>query len=206
MNQPGAPADAKLDLRSQLLAERLALSRAQRAQLDRRICAHVLRFMEQRPGSAISAFQPFRGEPDLTPALRLLHEAGRRVHLPVLVDDFMQFRRWTPASVLTPNRFGIPEPRDGTACPPENLDWVLMPLVAFSSAGTRLGMGGGYYDRSFAFCLDGSTPARPLLIGVAYSLQEVNSLPAQSWDVPLDAILTDQGPRQFRPLAAEPPE
>jgi 5-formyltetrahydrofolate cyclo-ligase len=109
----------------------------------------------------------------------------------------MHFRRWTPATAMQPNRFGIPEPVDGLDIPADRLELVLMPLVAYSATGTRLGMGAGYYDRAFAFALD-HPDAGPLLVGAAYSLQEVNSLPAQSWDVPLDAVITDRGLRVFR--------
>ncbi len=189
---------AKRDLREMLLAERLALPEARRQVLDRQLCAQVLGFLAERSGARISAFLPFRGEPDLKPVLNVLRESGRAIHLPVLAEAGMEFRRWVPGEELVPNRFGIPEPVHGDACPPDALDWVLMPLLAFSASGTRLGMGGGFYDRAFAFRLEPTVRPKPTLVGVAYSLQEVNSLPAQHWDVPLDAIITDYGVREFR--------
>lgn len=189
---------AKRELRELLLAERLALPEARRRILDRQLCAHVLSFMAERPGPRISAFLAFRGEPDLRPALAALQAAGRDIHLPVLGEAGMEFRRWVLDDELVPNRFGIPEPVHGPLCPPEALDWVLMPLLAFSATGTRLGMGGGFYDRAFGFRLEPGVLQKPILVGVAYGLQEVNSLPAQHWDVPLDAIITDHGIRRFR--------
>ncbi|MEE4637217.1 MAG: 5-formyltetrahydrofolate cyclo-ligase [Wenzhouxiangella sp.] len=196
---------AKRDLREMLLAERLGLSDDRRQVLDRQLCAQVLGFMAERPGSRISAFLPFRGEPDLRPVLGALQAAGRDIYLPVLGDAGMGFRRWVLDDELKPNRFGIPEPVNGADCPPQALDWVLMPLLGFSATGTRLGMGGGYYDRTFAFRLAPGASGRPVLVGVAYALQEVNSLPAQHWDVPLDTVITDFGVRCFRTLTGRPP-
>ena len=74
---------------------------------------------------------------------------------------------------------------------PHALDIVLVPLLAFDRRGTRLGSGGGYYDRSFAFLHGQARPHRPLLVGVGYAFQEVESLPAAAWDVALDYIATD---------------
>jgi 5-formyltetrahydrofolate cyclo-ligase len=189
--------DLKVELRKRLVAERERLHEHQRRRLDRQICVHLLRFLDERDCLNLAAFHAFRGEPDLMPALEALHHAGRRVHLPVVTGDEMHFRRWTPASHMQSNRFGIPEPVDGNEIPAERLELVMMPLVAFSATGTRLGMGAGYYDRAFGFALD-HPDAGPMLVGAAYSLQEVNSLPAQSWDVPLDAVITDRGLRVFR--------
>ncbi len=189
--------DVKASYRSRLLAERERLHDHQRVQLDRRICAHLLRFLDDRDCVDLAGFVAFRGEPDLLPALEALHHAGRRVHLPVVNDREMHFGRWTPGQAMKENRFGIPEPIDGRICPPDRLEIVLMPLVAYSATGTRLGMGAGFYDRAFSFCLE-HPDAGPSLVGAAYSLQEVNSLPAQSWDVPLDAVITDRGLQMFR--------
>jgi len=72
---------------------------------------------------------------------------------------------------------------------------VLVPLVAFDDAGNRLGMGAGYYDRSFAFRR--AAPSPPLLVGVGYEFQRVPALAAQPWDVPLDAVLTERGLQRF---------
>ncbi|MFW5815853.1 MAG: 5-formyltetrahydrofolate cyclo-ligase [Wenzhouxiangella sp.] len=205
MFEPSAIQPAKRELRGTLLAARLALPEARRQVLDRQLCAQVLGFMAERAGARVSAFLPFRGEPDLRPVLGVLQESGHELYLPVLLDAGMEFRRWRPDDELVANRFGIPEPVQGPVCAPEALDWVLMPLLAFSSRGTRLGMGGGFYDRAFAFRLDPAGGAGTRLIGVAYSLQEVNSLPAQHWDVPLDAIITDHGVREFRAPAGRAP-
>ena len=92
------------------------------------------------------------------------------------------------------NRYGIPEPAHPNKArnfPLRSLDLVLMPLVGFDTQGNRLGMGGGYYDRSFAFLHRHSHWRKPHLMGTAYEFQRLSKLDAQPWDVPLDAIVTE---------------
>ena len=91
------------------------------------------------------------------------------------------------------NRLGILEPRTGRDhLIAQQFDAVLVPLLAFDRQGNRLGMGGGFYDRAFAFKHQSGYRKRPLLIGLAHHSQEAESLTTQSWDVSLDAIITDQ--------------
>lgn len=135
--------------------------------------------------------------------LESLAEQGHRLYLPVLVDEQMRFRSWQPEEVLKPNRFGIPEPVDGQSCRPEQLETVLMPLVAHDSDGARLGMGGGYYDRSFAFRQAEKRSRLPQLIGIAYGVQMLQSsnersiLPTEAWDVRLDGVISEHGWQSF---------
>jgi 5-formyltetrahydrofolate cyclo-ligase len=111
--------------------------------------------------------------------------------LPVLHEKTLRFAPWRPGQALTTNRFGIPEPdlplEDTLA--PEQMAMVVAPLVGFDAHGRRLGMGGGWYDRSFAF--RHQRPAPPWLVGVGFSVQQVDDLPVQPWDVAVDAICTD---------------
>ncbi|MBT2766822.1 5-formyltetrahydrofolate cyclo-ligase [Stenotrophomonas sp. ISL-67] len=111
--------------------------------------------------------------------------------LPVLAGDTLRFAPWRPGQPLTANRFGIPEPDiavDETLAP-EQMALVVAPLVGFDAQCRRLGMGGGWYDRSFAF--RNQRPAPPWLVGVGFSVQQVDELPMQPWDVGVDAICTD---------------
>jgi len=118
----------------------------------------------------------------------------RGVHycLPVLHgNDTLRFAPWTPGAPIAPNRYGIPEP-DVPAdelLRPEQLDLVVAPLVAFDARGHRLGMGGGWYDRSFAFRT--SQPAPPRLVGAAFSIQQAEAIAPEAWDIPLDAVCTE---------------
>ncbi len=187
----------KQALRESLLSERQALSAGRQRQLNRQLCAHLLRFLTDGDWVNLAAFVAFRGEPDLMPALEVLHQAGRRIHLPEVGEDrSMQFRRWQPGCSMRQNRFGIPEPTEGGYLAAESLDLVLMPLLAFAPGGGRLGMGAGFYDRAFAFRLDNSGRG-PALVGTAFSFQQVDSLPLDSWDVPLDGVLTERGFHPF---------
>jgi 5-formyltetrahydrofolate cyclo-ligase len=117
--------------------------------------------------------------------------AGLTYCLPVLHEQTLRFAPWRPGQALTANRFGIPEPDlslDDTLAP-EQMALVVAPLVGFDAQGRRLGMGGGWYDRSFAF--RHQRPAPPWLVGVGFSVQQVDDLPVQPWDVAVDAICTD---------------
>jgi len=134
----------------------------------------------------------------------LWQETQHQVFLPVLEtkDDWhMGFAEYTPQSKMANNQFGILEPNipharhiDGEA-----LDLVLMPLVGFDDKGNRLGMGGGYYDRTFAFKLKGNYTT-PKLVGWAHSCQKTEKLPKESWDVPLDGVLTEHGIIEFETI------
>jgi 5-formyltetrahydrofolate cyclo-ligase len=98
------------------------------------------------------------------------------------------------------NRYGIPEPDTAELLPAEAMTLVVTPLVGFDDHGQRLGMGGGWYDRSFAFRRD--TAAPPWLVGAGFALQHTEPLIAEPWDVPLDAVCTEAGTRLFAPNAA----
>lgn len=112
--------------------------------------------------------------------------------LPVLCDDQrLRFAPWRPGDTLVSNRFGIPEPGvdPGSLLEADALAAIVMPLVAFDAAGHRVGMGGGWYDRSLAPVREAAT--RPLLVGVGYEMQRVDALMPAPWDVPLDAVCTE---------------
>ena len=113
--------------------------------------------------------------------------------LPVLhADGRLRFAPWRSGEAVVPNRFGIPEPEvaPDALLDPESLDLVVVPLVGFDARCHRLGMGGGWYDRSFAF--RHHRPAPPRLVGAAFAFQQVDDgLPSETWDVQLDAVCTD---------------
>ena len=123
--------------------------------------------------------------------------------LPVLHDDGrLRFREWSAGQALAPNRHGIPEPVQGRLLAPDELAVVLVPLLAFDAKGNRLGQGGGWYDRSFAFRRTGHSESTageqsPRLFGIAYDAQEVDALAVADWDVPLDAVATPSAFHRF---------
>lgn len=123
-----------------------------------------------------------------------------RFYLPVLQRfpaDTLRFAPWHPGLRMLRNRFGIPEPRGRALRMARHMDALLLPLTGFDAQGNRLGMGGGFYDRTLA----GQRPRhRPLLIGVAHACQEVAALPAQPWDVPLALVVTDRHTFRCHPV------
>jgi 5-formyltetrahydrofolate cyclo-ligase len=136
------------------------------------------------------------GEMPLNLVLAALAARGQQYYLPlVLPHRRLRFAPWQAGEAVEANRYGIPEPVAGEAdaIEADELDVVLLPLVAFDRHGTRLGSGGGYYDRSLAFLAGRARPTKPLLIGVGYAFQESASLLAQPWDVALDYVATEQG-------------
>lgn len=148
-----------------------------------------------RQARTVAAYHAMGGELDPAPTLERLHESGTCIYLPVLDPERARtlfFRQWTPATPMSRNRLGIPEPSGTSELEPHRLDVVLVPLVACDGRGNRLGMGGGYYDTTFAWRLS-EAPARPRLVGMAYDFQVVERLSAMPWDVPLDHIATPDG-------------
>jgi len=127
--------------------------------------------------------------------IQQLWRRGIRVYLPVLHPLYsgkLVFVRFERQSVMRPNRYGISEPvyQHRQAIGTRFLDVIALPLVAFDHQGNRLGMGGGYYDRTLAFTR--RSGKRPLLIGCAHECQNTDHLPIAEWDIPLNAIATDQ--------------
>lgn len=144
-----------------------------------------------------------KGELDLAPSTEWLWAQGHLLYAPILDHEQLVFGEYTKHSQLEPNQYNILEPKLASClrrpsqdaeneCRTEKLvsakalDYVLVPLVAFDRQGHRLGMGKGYYDKTFAFRKTRSTP---ILIGCAYAFQEVENLPAQAHDIPMDLIL-----------------
>ena len=114
--------------------------------------------------------------------------------LTYMIGERLWFAPVTPDSRFVLNRFGIPEPLapSRSLIDARQLDLILMPLVGFDQQGNRLGMGGGFYDRTLAFMHHRKAWHRPKLVGLAHALQQVDSLEPSSWDVPLDGVATDK--------------
>ncbi len=181
----------KSELRHSLRERRRGLSACAQRSASRNLDRKLRSAGALRSGQSVALYLANDGEISPEPTLRRLSRMGKRCYLPCLQGKHLTFRRFRPGQTLKINRLGIPEPapKRGAALPAEAMDVILLPLVGFDRKGNRLGMGGGFYDRTLA----GLAPQkRPLLIGLAHQCQEVAQLPVQSWDIPLDAVVTDK--------------
>jgi 5-formyltetrahydrofolate cyclo-ligase len=150
----------------------------------------------------IGFYIPANGEIDIMPLLERAHAMGVQCFLPI-VPGRGHLKMWFSRLEHGPrlarhwrlNRFGIPEyhaPR-GLRLRSSRLHKVFMPMLGFDARGYRIGMGGGYYDASLAFLSARRIWRAPALIGIAFSVQQVEHIPHDPWDVPLDGILTEKG-------------
>ena len=186
--------EARNALRDTMRSRREALPARARLAAAEAVATHLRAFEPIRGARYVAGYWAMRGE---LPLHALLAPPPAFAYcLPCLAPEReLRFAAWRAGDALRTNRYGIPEPdlaQDATLAP-EALDVVLMPVVAFDRAGTRLGSGAGYYDRSFAFLQTMTRPTRPLLVGVAYAFQEADALRAESWDVALDFVATEAG-------------
>lgn len=184
---------ARVALRHNARARRRALGAGEHARLSAALCHNLLRCAFFVRAKRYAAFVSNDGEPDLAGLRFSALAAGKTAYLPVIHRSRLWFLPQEGAMAL--NRYGIAEPssRPGSRISLLGLDLVLMPLVAFDEGGARLGMGGGFYDRTFGYLRHRTHWRRPRLIGVAFECQRVDQVPAQPWDVRLDGIMTERG-------------
>ncbi|MCB1751227.1 MAG: 5-formyltetrahydrofolate cyclo-ligase [Gammaproteobacteria bacterium] len=186
------------DLRKELRARRRSLSVARRLANSEAATDHLIRsgiFLRYR---SIAVYQACDGELDPAPLAGIGFRFGKKLYLPVLRHDGKQalwFVEYRPDDVMQKNRFGIGEPMGvkRRCIAPWALDLILVPLVGFDQLGNRMGMGGGYYDRTLAFLKHREHWYRPKLIGMAHECQRLSNMNVRSWDVPLDGVVTEAG-------------
>lgn len=183
-------------LRRQLRQTRRSLSPQQQRLASQQLLQQLAQHPLYRRSRHIAFYLANDGEID--PALLLQHaqRLGKHCYLPVLNEwpaNRMHFQRLVPNQRWTTNRFGIREPtlNHGLQTKPWRLDLILMPLVGFDENGNRLGMGGGFYDRTFAFRRHRRHLTGPRLLGLAHDCQKVGQLPTAHWDIPLDGIASN---------------
>ena len=184
-------------LRRMLRKARRALTPSQQRQAARGLYKQLAQQPLFRRAKHISLYLPTDGEIDPRLLLRAAQRRGKATYLPVLSAwprTKMVFQRIRPGEKLKPNRFRILEPRANLARQRKiwTLDLVLLPLVGFDDVGGRLGMGGGFYDRSLAYLARRKNWRKPTLFGLAHECQKVERLAQASWDVPLQGTVTDK--------------
>ncbi|MDL0438719.1 5-formyltetrahydrofolate cyclo-ligase [Stutzerimonas frequens] len=185
-------------LRRKLRHARRQLTPAQQRLAARRLYRQLTHHPQFRRARHIALYLPNDGEIDPRLLLQAAQRRGKATYLPVLNPwprTRMVFQRIKPGERLRRNRFGILEPviRSSRQRRVWALDLLLMPLVGFDGNGGRLGMGGGFYDRSLAYRAMRKKSHKPTLLGLAHECQRVDRLPLESWDVALQATVTDQG-------------
>jgi 5-formyltetrahydrofolate cyclo-ligase len=185
--------DEKGALRQQLIEQRLAMpDRAVRSDLLQRV---MRIWLVNRPDTVIGAYWPIKGEFDPLPALHRWKEDGelldepqlRRIGLPVVdkMHKTLKFHAWYPGCPMEEDAYGIPKPKDTEVIVPTLL---FVPCVGYGTGGFRLGYGGGFYDRTLA-----SLQPRPYTVGLGFTHGFLDELEPEPHDVPLDAILNDNG-------------
>ena len=195
MNQPDADSIGRAALRRALRARRAAIAAAERIAAAQALVAQLEQVPEFLTDRCIGGYWAVDGELPLMALMGGLRARGQRYCLPVIhADRRLRFAPWTAGAAVEPNRYGIPEPvcAPSDLLAPQQLDVVLVPLLGFDRQGHRLGFGGGWYDRSFAWLADREDVAKPVLVGVAYAAQEIDALDAQPWDVRLDYVATER--------------
>ncbi len=184
--------NAKAAMRAKAHAMRDAMWPDRRAEASRVAAAHFFEGVALTSGQMVAAYWPIRDELDVKPVLTRLMDDGQPVCLPVVVGDGLplELRVWQPGAALYPSGFGTLAPDE--LAPIVEPDMILMPLLGFDKQGTRLGYGGGYYDRTLT-----RLTKKPKLVGFAFALQEFDHIPRDSHDVPLDAVVTENGVTRF---------
>ncbi len=177
-------------------AQRRCLHSAEQQQHSQALRQITIKEKAYRNSRHIACYLANDGEID--PHLLIEHAwfLNKKVYLPILspLKDHLYFAPYETSSKLQLNRFNIPEP----VCHPTQwktaaqLDLLLLPLVAFDPNGNRMGMGGGFYDRTLAYLQHRRLWKKPVLIGLAHEIQKVAQLQPQSWDIPLNYIITEK--------------
>lgn len=179
----------KKDIRKLALSRRDELTSAERTDFSKKIMDAFFE-LDIAPRTITSAFLPIKTEVDLNELIKEMWDQNRDLCLPFMLDKaHIEFRTYDAETILIDNGFGTVAP--SAASKVVDPDVMLVPLSAFDETGGRIGYGAGFYDRAIAKLLEAEKT--PLLIGVAFSCQQVDHVPCEDHDIPLDMILTENG-------------
>ncbi|HGO5817420.1 TPA: 5-formyltetrahydrofolate cyclo-ligase [Mannheimia haemolytica] len=187
MNQSSLT-DLRRQLRQSMRLKRQSLTAGQQTQAAESIIPQALSLIESYQASHIAFYLPFNGEISPIPLMEQLLQQGKKLYLPLLhpfTSGQLLFVNYNCKTILKFNRLGIQEPilDVRNILPLQELEMIFTPLVACDKAGNRLGMGGGFYDRTLA------QAPHLISVGLAHECQQVEQLPIESWDMPLDHII-----------------
>lgn len=182
--------DHRTHLRRSIRQQRRALSSDQQLQAAQQLASQVINQFDISQQQHFALYLANDGELDPAVLIDALWQRDKQVYLPVLDpqhEGYLLFAHYTKDTALSANKFSIPEPQSQHYIDVARLDVIFTPLVAFDSQGNRLGMGGGFYDRTLA-TLPNDTHCQ--IIGLAHELQQVDHVPVECWDIPLQTIIT----------------
>lgn len=191
---------SRVNIRQTFRAQRLALTVNEIQIASSQLKQQLLRNLNLSDAKHIAAYLAYHNEIDPLPWLQEIYHKIN-CYLPVINPSLktMLFARFKSDTLLKNNQYGILEPAadDQILLTPHELDIVLLPLIAFDLHGNRLGSGAGYYDKTFAFLNEKNIIKKPKLIGLAYEFQKIDEIPSESWDVPLDVVITEKNFYRF---------
>ncbi|MGO1296560.1 MAG: 5-formyltetrahydrofolate cyclo-ligase [Vibrio sp.] len=184
---------SRQDIRSHIRQQRQQLTSEFQHQAAQALADKCTAMPEFVASQHIALYLSNDGELETAALIDALWQQGKHLYLPVLhpfSQGHLLFLHYTPQSVMVKNCFGIAEPKldQRAIIPTQQLDLICTPLVAFDSSGQRLGMGGGYYDRTLRSWFETGRGARP--IGLAHDCQRIEQVPVEPWDIPLPTIIT----------------
>ena len=184
--------ETKAALRIRARTARAGLDQDDRTDAASAVARHFFDGISLDPAQVVAAYWRIRDEIDCQPILVRLMDSNQKVVLPVVLgpDRPLDLRVWEQGTSLFEAGFGTLAPSE--LAPRAEPDVIIMPLLGFDKHGTRLGYGGGYYDRTLA-----RLSKKPMLVGLAFSAQEFDHIPREPHDVPLDAVVTEAGMRHF---------
>ena len=186
----------KQKLRKYFLDKRKNISNHYSQKVSNKVTKYFSNIIDNYSISVVAGFHPFRNEINTLPLLKVFISNGYKTCLPVtpLEDRVLQFREWSPKVNLIRGKYGILEPSQD--CNIIEPDMLLVPLLAYDEAGHRLGYGGGYYDQTLRKLI--STKKNITSIGVAFKIQRFKKLPIDTFDIPLDAVIHEDGLIPFK--------
>ncbi len=196
-------AKSKSNIRKQVRQARRAVAAPYARNASFKFSEFVATLPEYQAASTLSAYLPFDGEADPLPLIDRAIQEGKQVYVPVIVgkQEPLVFAPWDRQTGMKRNAFGIEEPD----VPPDqrvsiqHIDVCITPLVAFDERCNRIGVGGGYYDRTLAQLNDSTSSTTTC--GVAYELQRLDKIETREWDVRLDFVVTELAIYRGRPPA-----
>lgn len=175
----------KTQLRAHFKQKRRNISTFRRKLLAQQAATHLQKSTIFKQAQNIAVYWPSAHEFDAQPIIQSIHQSNKNCYLPIVKPNHaMHFAQYQRGQVLKPNQYGILEPDNLKTIRRDLLDLIIVPLLAFNKRGTRLGMGGGYYDRFLA----GRKSRKPVIVGIGYKEQECANLTRQTWDVKMDKL------------------